>query len=146
MAVMRRMSHDLQLGRHFSRHLYCDAFLTKDGLRLIPVHRNILAAVSNSFAKIFQQGDNKKPLVVPVVDFETLEKVVNYIYRGSIEFFSVEDYDNFNIALNVLRVDLNHKVDGRQHLGEKKTGQLERRPGKQVHLEAVVSWLCNGGE
>ena len=132
--MMQRMSHDLQLGRHFSRHLYCDAFLTKDGLRLIPVHRNILAAVSNSFAKIFQQSDNQKPLVVPVVDFETLEKVVNYIYRGSIEFLSVEDYDNFNIALNVLRVNLNHKVDWQQHLGEKPTGQLERRPWKQVHF------------
>ena len=52
MAVVR-MSHDLKLGHHFSRHLYCDAFLTKDGLRLIPVHRNILAAVSITFAKIF---------------------------------------------------------------------------------------------
>ena len=131
------MSHDLQLGRHFSRHLYCDAFLTKDGLRLIPVHRNILAAVSTSFAKLFKQGDYQTPLVVPVVDFETLEKIVNYIYRGSIEFSSVEEYNNFTIALNVLRVDLKHRVDYHQQLGEKTTDQLERRPRKQVKV-----WSC----
>ena len=143
MAVVR-VSHDLKLGRHFSRHLYCDAFLTKDGLRLLPVHRNILAAVSISFAKIFQQGDNKKPLVVPVVDFETLEKVVNYIYRGSIEFLSVEEYESFGMALNVLRVDLYHRVDWQQQqqleLGDKETGQLKSSYWKQVKKLTAGGW------
>ena len=34
-----QVRHGLVRGRHFSRKLFCDAMLTKDGVALLPVHR-----------------------------------------------------------------------------------------------------------
>jgi hypothetical protein len=108
------LSHSLRLGPLFNRDEYCDAVLTKDGERLIPVHRNILASVSTKFKRMFETSDLREGLgayvVVPVVDFDALKKVVDYIYDGKTEFGELDDYDNFRDALAMLKVEVKQEV------------------------------------
>ena len=91
-----RVRHGLVRGRHFSRNLFCDAMLTKDGVALLPVHRwpglvrkyfvpcgkeiglrnllarALLAAVSTKFRRLFEAAGGAA-VVVPVVDLPTLK-------------------------------------------------------------------------
>ena len=108
--VVLELSHGCRLGRHFSRELYCDAQLTKDGVTTLPVHRAILAAASTKFGRMFEGKDNKAPFVVPLVDFATLAQVVEYIYEGRVVFPSQVELEDFMTVLDIMKVDLEGQV------------------------------------
>jgi hypothetical protein len=114
------VSHSLTFGRHFNRDEYCDAWLTRDGVTLLPVHRNILAGVSTMFRKMFDPTKTREPdpIKVPLVDFSNLKRVIHFIYDGRVEFIDENRYyDEFQETLKVLKVDLDLKVS---RLEEKK--------------------------
>ena len=54
-----KVTHRLHIigNKRFPKDLFCDAWLTKDGVTLIPVHRVILAGVSDKFKKLFQREE-----------------------------------------------------------------------------------------
>ena len=100
-----QVSHDVRYGKNFSRNLFCDARLTKDGVTLIPVHKIILASFSSKFKKIFESEDGGGGLtVVPVVDFPNLKRVINFIYDGKVTVHSKEELGEFLDALALLKV------------------------------------------
>ena len=93
--------------KRFPKNLFPDAWLTKDGVALLPVHRVILAGVSEKFKKLFQREEGEKRVhVVPLVDFDILKKVVNFIYDGEIVLESREGHSDFMDALATLQVEV----------------------------------------
>ena len=99
------MTHDVRLGKNFSRNLFCDARLTKDGVAFIPVHKIILASFSSKFKKIFESEDTGGGLTeVPLVDFPNLKRVVNFIYDGQVTLHSEDELSDFKDALVLLKV------------------------------------------
>ena len=93
--------------KRFPKNLFPDAWLTKDGVALLPVHRVILAGASEKFKKLFQREEGeKKVYVVPLVDFDILKKVVNFIYDGEIVLESREGHSDFMDALATLQVEV----------------------------------------
>ena len=92
--------------KRFPKNLFPDAWLTKDGVALLPVHRVILAGASEKFKKLFQREDGGKRVhVVPLVDFDILKKVVNFIYDGDV-LESREGHSDFMDALATLQVEV----------------------------------------
>ena len=104
------LSHGFRLGKHFTRQLYCDALLTKDGVATLPVHRVVIAAASAKFRRMFEEKDNKTPYVVPLIDFASLTLVVAYIYEGRVQFPSEVELDDFMTVLDMMKVELDGKV------------------------------------
>ena len=105
-----KVNHSLHIigNKRFSKDLFCDAWLTKDGVTLIPVHRVILAGVSDKFKKLFQREEGGGRVhVVPLLDFDILKRVVNFIYDGQIVLKSQEEHDDFMDALATLKVEVN---------------------------------------
>ena len=93
--------------KRFPKNLFPDAWLTKDGVALLPVHRVILAGASEKFKKLFQREEGEKRVyVVPLVDFDILKKVVNFIYDGEIALESREEQNDFIDALATLQVEV----------------------------------------
>ena len=93
--------------KRFPKNLFPDAWLTKDGVALLPVHRVILAGASEKFKKLFQREEGEKRVhVVPLVDFDILKKVVNFIYDGEIVLESREGHSDFMDALATLQVEV----------------------------------------
>ena len=93
--------------KRFPKNLFPDAWLTKDGVALLPVHRVILAGASDKFKKLFQREEGEKRVyVVPLVDFDILKKVVNFIYDGEIVLESREGHSDFMDALATLQVEV----------------------------------------
>ena len=93
--------------KRFPKNLFPDAWLTKDGMALLPVHRVILAGASDKFKKLFQREEGEKRVyVVPLVDFDILKKVVNFIYDGEIVMESREEQNDFMDALATLQVEV----------------------------------------
>ena len=94
-----KVTHNLHIigNRKFPKDLFCDAWLTKDGVSLIPVHRVILAGVSEKFKKLFQwqdeEGGGKVHFVRTPLDYEILKRVVNFIYDGRIVLKSKEEHE-----------------------------------------------------
>ena len=118
-----QVSHDVRYGKNFSRNLFCDARLTKDGVTLIPVHKIILASFSSKFKKIFESEDGGGGLtVVPVVDFPNLKRVINFIYDGKVTVHSKEELGEFLDALALLKV---HKRIPRVELRSQLAGGSE---------------------
>ena len=134
-----QVSHDVRYGKNFSRNLFCDARLTKDGVTLIPVHKIILASFSSKFKKIFESEDGGGGLtVVPVVDFPNLKRVINFIYDGKVTVHSKEELGEFLDALTLLKVhkkysnsrtdcnlqvEVKHKVTTMESSGQVTVGQ-----------------------
>ena len=86
--------------KRFPKNLFPDAWLTKDGVALLPVHRVILAGASGKFKRLFQREEGEKGVhVVPLVDFDILKQVVNFIYDGEIVLESREEQNDFMAAL-----------------------------------------------
>ena len=99
------VTHNVQFSKSLSRNLFCDARLTKDGVALIPVHKIVLASFSSKFKRMFESQDQRDGLtVVPVVDFPSLKRVINFIYNSRITLNSKEELDDFLDALSVLKV------------------------------------------
>merc|ERR1719462_692131 len=97
--------------KRFPKNLFPDAWLTKDGVALLPVHRVILAGASAKFKKLFQREEGEKRVhVVPLVDFDILKKVVNFIYDGEIALESREEQNDFIDALATLQVEVGEIV------------------------------------
>ena len=93
--------------KRFPKNLFPDAWLTKDGVALLPVHRVILAGASGKFKRLFQREEGEKGVhVVPLVDFDILKKVVNFIYDGEIVLESREEQNDFMDALATLQVEV----------------------------------------
>ena len=93
--------------QRFPKNLFPDAWLTKDGVALLPVHRVILAGASEKFKKLFQREEGEKRVhVVPLVDFDILKRVVNFIYDGEIVLESREGHSDFMDALATLQVEV----------------------------------------
>ena len=93
--------------KRFPKNLFPDAWLTKDGVALLPVHRVILAGASEKFKKLFQREDGGKRVhVVPLVDFDILKRVVIFIYDGEILLESREGHSDFMDALATLQVEV----------------------------------------
>ena len=105
-----KVTHSLHIigNKRFPKDLFCDAWLTKDGVTLIPVHRVILAGVSDKFKKLFQREEGGGRVhVVPLLDFDILKRVVNFIYDGQIVLESEEEHGDFMDALATLKVEVN---------------------------------------
>ena len=105
-----KVTHSLHIigNKRFPKDLFCDAWLTKDGVTLIPVHRVILAGVSDKFKKLFQREEGGGRVhVVPLLDFDILKRVVNFIYDGQIVLESQEEHGDFMDALATLKVEVN---------------------------------------
>jgi len=100
------LTNSLNLGPFFCKDLFCDAFFTKDNIALIPIHRNIMAGVSSRFRAMFEEDLDCKVFVVPLVDYDTLKKIVKYIYGGSVSFEKKEELDDFKIALDILKLEM----------------------------------------
>ena len=100
------LTNSLNLGPFFCKDLFCDAFFTKDNVALIPIHRNIMAGVSSRFRAMFEENLDCKVFVVPLVDYDTLKKIVKYIYCGSVSFEKKEELEDFKIALDILKVEV----------------------------------------
>ena len=106
------VSHSLHIlgNKRFPKDLFCDAWLTKDRVSLIPVHRVILAGVSDKFKKLFQRQDEEGRGRVHVVhtplDYDILKRVVNFIYDGQIVLKSGEEHGDFMDALATLKVEV----------------------------------------
>ena len=106
-----KVTNSLRVSRlQVPKDLFCDAWLTKDGVTLIPVHRYILAGVSDKFKKLFQREEEGggRVHVVPLVDFESLKRVVNFIYYGQIVLKSMEEHGHFLDALATLKVEVGY--------------------------------------
>ena len=106
-----KVTNSLRVSRlQVPKDLFCDAWLTKDGVTLIPVHRYILAGVSDKFKKLFQREEEGggRVHVVPLVDFESLKQVVNFIYDGQIVLKSKEEHGHFLDALATLKVEVGY--------------------------------------
>ena len=103
--VVILVTHDVRLGKNFSRNLFCDARVTKDRVAFIPVHKIILASFSSKFKKIFESEDTGGGLTeVPLVDFPNLKRVINFIYDSRVTLHSKEELDDFLDALSILKV------------------------------------------
>jgi len=100
------LTNSLNLGPFFCKDLFCDAFFTKDNVALIPIHRNIMAGVSSRFRAMFEENLDCQVFVVPLVDYDTLKKIVKYIYCGSVSFEKKEELEDFKIALDILKVEV----------------------------------------
>ena len=131
-----RLTHQLHLGKHIARELFCDGQLTKDGTTTIPIHRTILAAVSTRFGSMFEQKDNQTPYVVPVVDLATLARVVDFIYEGAAEFDREEESEEFREALVILKVDI---VATMVEVKEREASEVSEEVASSLGSEAEAS-------
>jgi len=137
------LTNSLNLGPFFCKDLFCDAFFTKDNIALIPIHRNIMAGVSSRFRAMFEEDLDCKVFVVPLVDYDTLKKIVKYIYCGSVSFEKKEELEDFRIALDILKLEVpGAKVGAPSSVeGPKGTGtdeDLSRRPFKEMKEEDLI--------
>ena len=107
-----KVTHNLHIigNRKFPKDLFCDAWLTKDRVSLIPVHRVILAGVSDKFKKLFQcqdeEGGGRVHVVRTPLDYDILKRVVNFIYDGQIVLKNQEEHADFMDALATLKVEV----------------------------------------
>ena len=65
-----------------------------------------MAGVSSRFRAIFEENPSCKVVTVPIVDYETLKKIVKFIYSGSVAFENREELDDFRTALDILRLEV----------------------------------------
>eukprot|EP00092_Neocalanus_flemingeri_P005905 GFUD01006356.1.p1 GENE.GFUD01006356.1~~GFUD01006356.1.p1 ORF type:complete len:447 (+),score=117.41 GFUD01006356.1:169-1509(+) len=106
---MITLKHHLNFGPNFCRSTFCDAKLTtKYGDGCIPIHRNLLAAVSKKLRKRFDDNlEGSEPIVITNVDFNVLEKIVSYVYTGQATFASENvDYEDFCDGMSLLKIEL----------------------------------------
>jgi len=105
---MFTLKHHLNFGPNFSRSNFCDAKLTtKHVIGCIPVHRIILSAVSKKLGKKFQDNlDGTEPIVINNVDFDVLEKIINYVYTGRVTFANDAEYEDFSDGISILKIEV----------------------------------------
>lgn len=101
----RILKHNFNFGLNLPRNKFCDAKMrAKDSTRLIPIHRVILAAVSRKFEKMFEEKPGTDTTyMISEVKFETLNKIVEYLYTGQAIFANDGD---FWVGLVLLSINL----------------------------------------
>lgn len=128
------LTHDLRLGRHFSRFDYCDLMLTADGSSTVAVHRsyttvatlsrNILAAVSRELGRLMAEEDPASGWAfVTSVTQEELKQVIGFVYSGKMVFEGEAEVEKFRLALDTLAVELEVKEQRSLEEGNGNTGQ-----------------------
>ena len=103
------LTHSLNLGVHFSRINFCDLLLTRDGVTTVAVHRNIVAAVSRKLQNLIDSKGDSGIVFVTEVSGKVLQKVVDFIYEGGIEFSNRQEAEDFMQALASLEIELETK-------------------------------------
>eukprot|EP00092_Neocalanus_flemingeri_P016974 GFUD01018359.1.p1 GENE.GFUD01018359.1~~GFUD01018359.1.p1 ORF type:complete len:165 (-),score=48.07 GFUD01018359.1:367-861(-) len=102
---MNEVKHHFSFAGRLSQSTFPDLSLsTKDGGgRTVPAHRVVLAAVSSKLAGLCQEGGR---VTVRNISFEVLEKVVRFIYTGSIQLHNVEAVEDFKDGMDMLKVNI----------------------------------------
>jgi len=124
----RILKHNFNFGLHLPRNKFCDAKVrANDSTRLIPIHRVILAAVSRKFEKMFEENPGTDTTYkISEVKFETLNKIVEYIYTGQALFANDGD---FWVGLVLLSINLGEVVV------ENIKTKVEAKPVKEEYIE-----------
>jgi len=145
-----KVTHSLHIigNKRFPKDLFCDAWLTKDGVTLIPVHRVILAGVSDKFKKLFQREEGGGRVhVVPLLDFDILKRVVNFIYDGQIVLESQEEHGDFMDALATLKVEVGDTVTrDRRSSRSSKAEEKDKESRNQTHTVGVERRKLSSGK
>jgi len=145
-----KVTHSLHIigNKRFPKDLFCDAWLTKDGVTLIPVHRVILAGVSDKFKKLFQREEGGGRVhVVPLLDFDILKRVVNFIYDGQIVLKSEEEHGDFMDALATLKVEVGDTVTrDRRSSRSSKAEEKDKESRNQTHTVGVERRKLRSGK
>ena len=135
------LTNSLNLGPFFSNDLFSDAFFTKDNVALIPIHRSIMAGVSTRFRAMFEENLDRKVIAVPLVDFETLQKIVKFIYSSSVSFEKQEELEDFRNALDFLKFEVPGIKEGTQSVdlkGSETDENLNSRPFEEAAQEDLT--------
>ena len=57
--------------------------------------------------KRFQDNlDNNEPIVINNVDFDVLEKIINYVYTGRVTFANDYEYEDFSDGISILKIEV----------------------------------------
>ena len=102
--------HNFPFVGHFPADEYTDLKLTtleeeaEGGGRDVPCHKVVMAAVSKKLEVIIDKRGGDDLLVVRNVRFEILQKVVEFVYMGSVEVEEGVDEQDVIDALDMLLI------------------------------------------
>ena len=88
--TMKMFRHNIPFVGHFPADKYTDLKLTtaeeaEGGRGAVPCHKVVMAAVSKKLEVMIDKRGSDGHLVVRNVRFEILQKVVGFVYTGSVE-------------------------------------------------------------
>ena len=110
--------HNFPFVGHFPAHKYTDLKLTtleeeaEGGGRDVPCHKVVMAAVSKKLEVIIDKRGGDDLLVVRNVRFEILQKVVEFVYMGSVEVEEGVDEQDVIDALDMLLIKFEAENEG----------------------------------
>ena len=139
---MKVLSHNFTFLSHFPNEKYSDVKLTtseeaQDEGKVVLVHKVVMAAVSEKMEKMFDKRCNEDVVEIRNMRFEILQKIVRFVYTGSVEVEDGVDEDDFIDGLDMLLIKLGRKRETFQRTSKvclEKTSQRFQFLGRKYGL------------
>jgi len=103
---MLTLQHKFDFPGQLSQTVFPDLLLTTTTAGqgdFIPAHRVVLSAVSTKLHSMCKEGGK---VVIRNIEYQVLENVVEFIYKGSIQIKDQENVENLRDGLDMLKVNI----------------------------------------
>jgi hypothetical protein len=145
---MKVVSHNFTFLSHFPPEKYSDVKLTtseeaQDEGKVVLVHKVVMAAVSVKMEKMFDKRCNGDVVEIRNMRFEIVQKIVRFVYTGSVEVEDGVDEDDFIDGLDMLLIKFGRK---RETYPRTSTICLENPVSDFSNLEGSMNLLGSSKE
>ena len=108
---MYNFSHNFNVVRGVRRDLFCDMKLVTQCGSSLSAHKVILSAASKKLEKAFSKSPDLKEFQVRNVNYETLVKIVDFVYDGKVLLNTQNEMNDFADAFTILNMYLGPKFN-----------------------------------